>query len=411
MKGLVPLLEAVAKLRTEREVELVVIGRPRPGGRVDRAIERLGLADTVRCVSGISDDELARLYAEAQVAVVPSLYEGFSLPAIEAMACGVPVVATTGGALPEVVGPRRRDGLLVPPGRPRGAGRRRSGGCSTTPSCAPGSVRPGRERVLGRFTWEVTARGTADVLPLGARGPPAPGAVAGSTPRSARADRRLRPARGPAGATGCSTSGAGSGATPSRPRAVGAGVVALDAGCRRRSAGARPRSAPWSRRASSTPTATPARSRATPLRLPFADGTFDRVIASEVLEHIPDDAAAMAELARVLRPGGTMAVTVPRCGPEVVNWVLSDEYHDVPGGHVRIYRRSDAPRPALGGRPRAARAATTPTACTRPTGGCAASSGPTDEPPGRRRLPPAAGLGHRAGAAGHPDRGPGARAR
>jgi SAM-dependent methyltransferase len=76
------------------------------------------------------------------------------------------------------------------------------------------------------------------------------------------------------------------------------------------------------------------------LHLPFPDGTFDRVIASEVLEHIPDDVAAMTELARVLRPGGTMAVTVPRCGPEVVNWVLSDEYHDVPGGHVRIYRRS-----------------------------------------------------------------------
>ena len=76
------------------------------------------------------------------------------------------------------------------------------------------------------------------------------------------------------------------------------------------------------------------------LRLPFADGSFDRVIASEVLEHIPDDEQAMAELARVLRPGGTMAVTVPRCGPELVNWALSDQYHDVPGGHVRIYRRT-----------------------------------------------------------------------
>ena len=75
------------------------------------------------------------------------------------------------------------------------------------------------------------------------------------------------------------------------------------------------------------------------LDLPFADGAFDRVIASEVLEHIPDDERAMAELARVLRPGGTMAVTVPRCGPEFVNWALSDDYHDVPGGHVRIYRR------------------------------------------------------------------------
>lgn len=76
------------------------------------------------------------------------------------------------------------------------------------------------------------------------------------------------------------------------------------------------------------------------LHLPFVDGAFDRVIASEVLEHIPGDGAAMAELARVLRPGGTIAVTVPRCGPEVVNWLLSDAYHDVPGGHIRIYRRS-----------------------------------------------------------------------
>ncbi len=76
------------------------------------------------------------------------------------------------------------------------------------------------------------------------------------------------------------------------------------------------------------------------LHLPFPDGTFDRVICSEVLEHIPDDGAAMAELTRVLRPGGTMAVTVPRFFPELVNWALSDEYHLVPGGHVRIYRRS-----------------------------------------------------------------------
>ncbi|MDA8314092.1 MAG: class I SAM-dependent methyltransferase [Acidimicrobiales bacterium] len=75
-------------------------------------------------------------------------------------------------------------------------------------------------------------------------------------------------------------------------------------------------------------------------RLPFGDGAFDRVIAAEVLEHIPEDTVAMAELARVVRPGGTMAITVPRCGPEVVNWLLSDAYHDVPGGHVRIYRRS-----------------------------------------------------------------------
>jgi len=75
------------------------------------------------------------------------------------------------------------------------------------------------------------------------------------------------------------------------------------------------------------------------LALPFADETFDRVICSEVLEHIPDDVSAMAELARVLKRGGTMAITVPRRGPERINWALSDEYHNVPGGHIRIYSR------------------------------------------------------------------------
>jgi SAM-dependent methyltransferase len=76
------------------------------------------------------------------------------------------------------------------------------------------------------------------------------------------------------------------------------------------------------------------------LLLPFAAGAFDRVIAAEVLEHIPDDRTAMAELSRVMRPGGTMAITVPRWWPELVTWALSDEYHNKPGGHIRIYRRS-----------------------------------------------------------------------
>jgi SAM-dependent methyltransferase len=78
------------------------------------------------------------------------------------------------------------------------------------------------------------------------------------------------------------------------------------------------------------------------VRLPFRDGTFDRIIASEVLEHVFDDRAAVRELARVLKPGGTMGVTVPRWGPEQVCWAINDEYHApfAVGGHVRIYRRS-----------------------------------------------------------------------
>jgi SAM-dependent methyltransferase len=80
--------------------------------------------------------------------------------------------------------------------------------------------------------------------------------------------------------------------------------------------------------------------RGNALALPFADSSFDRVIAAEVLEHIGADVAAMAELSRVLRPGGRMAVTVPRYGPELVNWALSEKYHTVAGGHIRIYRRS-----------------------------------------------------------------------
>lgn len=76
------------------------------------------------------------------------------------------------------------------------------------------------------------------------------------------------------------------------------------------------------------------------MALPFPDECFDKVVASEVLEHVRDDAAVLAELARVTRRGGVLAVTVPRWYPEVVNWALSADYHNTPGGHIRIYRRS-----------------------------------------------------------------------
>jgi SAM-dependent methyltransferase len=76
------------------------------------------------------------------------------------------------------------------------------------------------------------------------------------------------------------------------------------------------------------------------LRMPFPDAHFDTVIAAEILEHIPDDETAMAELARVVRPGGMVAVSVPRWLPEKICWALSDAYHEVEGGHVRVYGRS-----------------------------------------------------------------------
>ena len=78
--------------------------------------------------------------------------------------------------------------------------------------------------------------------------------------------------------------------------------------------------------------------------LPFGDASFDRVVAAEVLEHLPQDRQAMGELVRVLRPGGLLAVTVPRWGPELVCWALSSAYHEAEGGHVRIYRGSELAR-------------------------------------------------------------------
>ena len=103
LKGLSYLLEAMAKLRTERNVRLTIIGKPKPGKSAD-LIDSLGLRDVIDFVSGVPDEHIVELYARAELAVVPSLYEGFSLPAIEAMCTGTCLVATDGGALPEVTG-------------------------------------------------------------------------------------------------------------------------------------------------------------------------------------------------------------------------------------------------------------------------------------------------------------------
>jgi len=116
IKGVKVLLEAVAKLRTGHDVELVVVGTPRPEGPVARAVEDLGLADVARFVAGLTDDGIAALLGSAEIAVVPSLYEGFSIPAVEAMACGTPLIASRAGALPEVVGDDGVSAVLFEPG-------------------------------------------------------------------------------------------------------------------------------------------------------------------------------------------------------------------------------------------------------------------------------------------------------
>jgi glycosyltransferase involved in cell wall biosynthesis len=162
MKGLAPLLEALAKVRTQhQDAHLVVVGRLREGSTIPGLLDRLGLEGVVRFVSGVSDQAIVELYAEAEIAVVPSLYEGFSLPAIEAMACGVPLIATSGGALPEVTGPSGAAALVVAPNDP--------GSLAEAILTALGDEalrlrlgQAGRERARERFSWPVTARATAE---------------------------------------------------------------------------------------------------------------------------------------------------------------------------------------------------------------------------------------------------------
>ncbi|MFP3905998.1 MAG: glycosyltransferase family 4 protein [Acidimicrobiales bacterium] len=161
MKGLRYLLEALAKLRTERDVDLVVIGKAKSGGPAARTIDELGLTDHIHFVSGVSDQRLVELYAEAELAVVPSLYEGFSLPAIEAMSAGVPLVATTGGALPEVTGADGETCFAVEPGDSAALATRIADALDA-PEARARVGAAARERVVHRWSWRHTAQGTVE---------------------------------------------------------------------------------------------------------------------------------------------------------------------------------------------------------------------------------------------------------
>jgi glycosyltransferase involved in cell wall biosynthesis len=162
MKGLRYLLEALAKLRTERDdAHLVVIGKRKAGGRSDETIRRLGLEGAVEFVSGVPEERIIELYAEAQLAVVPSLYEGFSLPAIEAMACGTPLVATSGGALPEVVGRDGETALVVRPGDSDALAAKIAWAYGQ-PDLRATVGRAGRQRVVDQWSWRHTAERTLE---------------------------------------------------------------------------------------------------------------------------------------------------------------------------------------------------------------------------------------------------------
>ncbi|MEU6536773.1 glycosyltransferase family 4 protein [Streptomyces sp. NPDC047000] len=180
LKGLVHLVEALAKVRTEHPgAHLVVVGKRAEDGPVAQAIERYGLSRAVEFVKGISDAELVDLVRSAEVACVPSLYEGFSLPAAEAMATGTPLVATTGGAIPEVAGPDGETCLAVPPGD-AGALAAALGRLLGDARLRQRLGRAGRERVLRHFTWARAAEGTVARYreAIERRGGPRPAAAA-----------------------------------------------------------------------------------------------------------------------------------------------------------------------------------------------------------------------------------------
>lgn len=347
LKGLVHLVEALAKLRTENPgAHLVVVGKRAEDGPVAQAIERHGLQDAVRFVKGISDAELVDLVRSAQIACVPSLYEGFSLPAAEAMATGTPSSRPPAARSPRSPGPTGR-----PASRCRPATRARwpwrSPGCSTTRNCGPASARP-----AAPGCWP-TSPGPErpSVRPSCTVRRSCPGEPAGDCPRRPRTPY-LRPRRQALVLTVDFTRfplaagdrvldlGCGAGRHAFECYRRGAQVVALDQNAEEirevakwfaamKEAGEAPEGA----------TATAMEGDA--LNLPFPDDSFDVVIISEVMEHIPDDKGVLAEMVRVLRPGGRIAITVPRYGPEKVCWSLSDAYHEVEGGHIRIYKADE----------------------------------------------------------------------
>lgn len=159
LKGLKYLLLAVDRIRKYRDIHLTVIGKPKPGGAIEHLLKHLNLNGAVRFTGRIDEDVFAAYYANSTIAVVPSIYEGFGLPAGEAMACAVPVISTTGGALPEVVGDA---GILVPVADDI-ALEKAIVNLLDNPGMCHKLGKAGYERVIRNFTWKNTAMAVSGV--------------------------------------------------------------------------------------------------------------------------------------------------------------------------------------------------------------------------------------------------------
>ncbi|MDF2828360.1 MAG: glycosyl transferase family 1 [Mycobacterium sp.] len=162
LKGVSHLLHAVSRLRVERDVDVQLVAKLEPNGPTEKLIAELGISDIVTVSSGVTDAELAALLSSAEVACIPSLYEGFSLPAVEAMASGTPIVASRAGALPEVVGANDECARLVNPGDVDDL-TKTLGELLDSPLDLHRLGAAGRRRALDVFSWESVAAQTVAV--------------------------------------------------------------------------------------------------------------------------------------------------------------------------------------------------------------------------------------------------------
>lgn len=274
IKGLAHLYGAVERLVHRRPVEALIVGNPKDRQRTGADLRRRRIEGQVRFLGKLDHEALVEAYSTATVAVLPSLYEGFGLPAAEAMACQAPVVAYAAGALPEIIGTDGEAGRLVSIGDEEALADAIDG-LLDDPAAAARMGRPG-----GGHSFDAFHRGASLVVALDLDGE-----ALGTTLRMLGGMRK-------------------------QGEAAGSYVVVRGDGN----------------------------------RLPLPDESFERLICAETLVHIPSDRAVIAELARVLRPGGRLAVSVPRRYPERPCWALSREYRETPGGHVRIYRASQPVR-------------------------------------------------------------------